>query len=108
MSSRRPETRRKIPNYFSGSSTLALDWSHSQGWAVRFWCEQLHRWDWEYLQTPRAGKTLETEAKAAAVRLMRASLERWEAAIESMSVKAKRLSIAATRLESGEIDGSAL
>ncbi len=104
----RQETRRKIPDYFNGCSTLSLDWSRSRGWSVGFWCEQLHRWDWAYLKTDRVGKKLEAEAKAAAVRLMRASLERCEAAIESMSVKANRLSIAATRFESGEIDGSAL
>jgi hypothetical protein len=107
MATRRPETRRKVPNYFGDCAELAIVWNHT-GWAVRFWCAQLKRWDWENLQTERIGEKLEAEAKAAAVKLMRASVARWEEELAKVAAKAKHLSLAASRIESGVADWSSL
>ena len=105
--SRRPETRRKVPNYFSGSDQLALVWD-SDGWNVRFWCEQLKHWDWEKLAAVRVGKKLEAEARAAAVKLIRASVVRWEADMAKTAAKVKGLANQANMIESGTADGSGL
>ncbi len=105
--SRRPERRRKIPNYFGDVQSPHLDWS-SQGWAVKFWCDQLHRWDWETLQTSRVGPKLKAEAKAAALNLMKASVEREVAVLETLTRKIERRKLEIAGIESGKMDWSVL
>jgi hypothetical protein len=106
--SRRPTSRRKVPRYFANTDKVVLEWSEGRGWEVKFWSEQLHRWDWESLPTVRVGKKLEGEAKAAAVKLLRAEVCRYETAMAALAAKAKRLSLAASGIESGERDWSSL
>lgn len=99
--------RRKIPSYFNDCpEKLAIVWN--DGWGVRFWCEHLKRWDWEDLTTERVGKKLEVEAKAAAVKLMRASAARKLEAGNLVVAQAKRLALAADRIEAGIADWSSL
>lgn len=100
---RRPEARRKVPKYFDESEQVYLQWT-AQGWAVRLWCDQLHRWDWENLSAVRIGKKLEAEAKAAAIKLLRESAARHEEAAGVLLTKAKRLANSANGIESRKRD----
>lgn len=104
---RRPETRRKVPNYFGDYHDLALVWG-SNGWSVRYYCHQLRHWDWETLDADRVGEKLKAEAKAAAVRLMRASAARREEEAAKALHAAQRLRFEADGIEAGRLDWSAL
>jgi hypothetical protein len=107
MPTRRPGTRRKIPNYFGDYHELRLDGVN--GWSVGFYCPQLKRWDWERLQSDyRVGKKLEAAVKVAAVKLMRESATRQETELAKALQKVQQLRRQADGIESGRRDWSAL
>ncbi len=70
---------------------------------MRFWCDQLHRWDWENLEATRIGKKLEAEAKAAAIKLMRASVAR---SVVAMELLQKQVAKQAAEVDACENDWS--
>lgn len=104
---KRPETRRKVPNYFGDYHDLSLRWG-GDGWSVGYYCQSLRRWDWESLEAERIGKKLEAEAKAAAVKLMRASAARREEEVSKALAATQQLRRNADDIELGRKDWSAI
>lgn len=103
---RRPTTKRKVPDYFEGTTEFRFD--YRSGWEVGYWCPELHRWDWESLATVRVSPKLKAEATAAALRLLRASLARRTERLDKETATVRRLANWANRLEQGHTDWSAL
>jgi hypothetical protein len=76
---RKPETRRKIPNYFPGREDLRLT-RRLESWEVSHFCGLEGRWHYETLEAGRIGPKLKAEAIAAAAKLLRVSALRWNKA----------------------------
>ena len=91
-----PETRRKVPRYFTGRADLRINWSPRGCWEVSFLCDALGTWQYERLAAKRIGPKLEAQAVAAAVKLLQQSAQRWDNAARDAARRSQELLNAAS------------